>query len=52
MFATHRFTTFAGTALLAGALGLAAFATAGTAVAVSSIDDAFLTDITSAGHLL
>ena len=49
MFATHRLTTFAGTALLAGALGLAAFASAGTAVAVSSVDDAFLSDITSAG---
>jgi Protein of unknown function (DUF732) len=49
MFATHRLTTFAGTALLAGALGLAAAATAGTAGAVSSVDDAFLNDITSEG---
>jgi hypothetical protein len=49
MFASHRFTKFAGTALVAGALGLAAVATAGTAGAVSSTDDAFLTEITSEG---
>jgi hypothetical protein len=49
MFATHRLATFAGTALLAGALGLAAVATAGTAGAVSSVDDAFLNDISSEG---
>ena len=49
MFASHRFTKFAGTALVAGALGLAAVATAGTAGAVSSTDDAFLTEISSEG---
>jgi uncharacterized protein DUF732 len=49
MFATHRLTKFAGTALVAGALGLAAVAAAGTAGAVSSTDDAFLTEITSEG---
>jgi len=49
MFATHRLTTFAGTALLAGALGVAAVATAGTAGAVSSVDDTFLKDISSEG---
>ena len=31
MFASHRITKFAGTAIVAGALGLAAVATAGTA---------------------
>jgi hypothetical protein len=46
MFASHRFTKFAGTALVTGALGLAAVGTAG---AVSSTDDAFLTEITSEG---
>ena len=49
MFASHGFTKFAGTALVAGALGLAAVATAGTAGAVSSTDDAFLTEISSEG---
>ena len=49
MFATHRFTTFAGTALVAGALGLAAVATAGTAGALVSVDDAFLSEISSEG---
>jgi len=49
MFASHRFTKFAGTALAAGALGLAAVAAAGTAGAVSSTDDAFLTEISSEG---
>ena len=49
MVATHRFTKFAGTALVAGALGLAAVAAAGTAGAVSSVDDAFLTEISSEG---
>jgi hypothetical protein len=49
MFATHRLTKFAGTALVVGSLGLAAFAAAGTAGAVSSADDAFLTDISSEG---
>ena len=49
MFASHRITKFAGSALVAGALGLAAVATAGTAGAVSSTDDAFLTEITNEG---
>jgi hypothetical protein len=49
MVATHRFIKFAGTALVAGALGLAAVAAAGTAGAVSSVDDAFLTEISSEG---
>ncbi len=49
MFSRHRFTEFAGTALVAGALGLAAVATAGTAGAVSSTDDAFLTEISNEG---
>ena len=49
MFASNRITKFAGTTLVAGALGLAAVATAGTAGALSSTDDAFLTEITSEG---
>src|SRR5262249_33356926 len=49
MFATHRLTTFAGTALLVGALGLAAVANAGTAGAFRSVDDGFLNDISSEG---
>lgn len=49
MFASHRFTKFAGTALAAGALGLAAVATAGTAGALSSSDDTFLREITAEG---
>ena len=49
MFASNRITKFAGSALVAGALGLAAVAAAGTAGAVSSTDDAFLTEITSEG---
>jgi len=49
MFASSRLTKFAGTALVAGALGLAAVATAGTAGALRSTDDAFLTDISSEG---
>jgi hypothetical protein len=49
MFASPRFTKFAGTALVAGALGLAAVATAGTGGAVSSVDDAFLTEISAEG---
>ena len=49
MFASHRITKFAGSALVAGALGLAAVATAGTACALSSTDDAFLTEITNEG---
>jgi hypothetical protein len=47
MFATHRLTTFAGTALVAGALGLVAVAAAGTAGAVSSTDDTFLREISA-----
>src|SRR5262245_510360 len=43
-----RFTKFAGTAVAATGLGLAALATAGTASA-ASVDDAFLADIRSAG---
>jgi hypothetical protein len=49
MFATHRLTKFAGTALVAGAFGLAAVATAGNAAALSSTDDSFLTEISSEG---
>jgi len=49
MFATARLTKFAGTALVAGALGLAAVATAGTAGAVSSTDNTFLTEISAEG---
>jgi hypothetical protein len=49
MFATHRFTKFAGTALVAGALGLAAVATAGTAGAISSTHDTFLREISAEG---
>jgi hypothetical protein len=49
MFASHRFTKFAGTALVAGALGLAAVATAGTAGAISSTDDTFVREITAEG---
>jgi hypothetical protein len=49
MNASHRFTEFAGTAVVAGALGLAAIATAGTAGAVSSVDDAFLSEISAEG---
>jgi hypothetical protein len=49
MFARHGVIRFAGAAIVAGAFGLAAFAAAGTAGAMSSADDNFLTDITSAG---
>lgn len=49
MFARTGITTFARTAVVAGALGLAAFATAGTAGALMSADDTFLTDITAEG---
>jgi hypothetical protein len=48
MFATQHFTKFAGAVLVAGALGLAAVAAAGTAGAVGSLDDdTFLTEISS-----
>ena len=49
MFSQHRFAKFAGTALVAGGLGLAAVATAGTAGAISSTDDTFLNEITAEG---
>jgi hypothetical protein len=49
MNASSRFTKIAGTALVAGALGLAAVATAGNAGALRSTDDAFLNDIKSEG---
>ena len=46
---THKVVKLAGTALVAGALGLAAVATAGTAGALRSADDQFLTEIASEG---
>jgi hypothetical protein len=49
MFASNRLTKFAGTALVACAFGLAAVTNAGTAGAVSSTDDTFLTEISSEG---
>jgi hypothetical protein len=49
MFAQYGVTKFVGTAIVAGALGLAALATAGTAGAVSSADDTFLTEISTEG---
>ena len=49
MFTRNGVTKFAGTAIVAGALGLAAFASAGTAYALSSADDNFLSDITAEG---
>jgi uncharacterized protein DUF732 len=49
MFAQYGVTKLAGTALVAGALGLAALATAGTAAAVSSANDTFLTEISAEG---
>jgi len=49
MFARKAAATFAGTALIAGALGLAGLTAAGTASAMSSADDTFLSDITSEG---
>jgi len=49
MFTRHGVTKFAGTAIVAGALGLAAFASAGAASALSSADDNFLSDITAEG---
>ncbi|BBY31454.1 DUF732 domain-containing protein [Mycolicibacterium sediminis] len=47
--ATHLFRTVAATAVAVGALGAAVLGTAGTAGALRSVDDAFLTDITSEG---
>ncbi len=49
MFATHRVTKFAATAIAATGLGLAAFAGAGTAGALSSTDDEFLSNISDEG---
>ena len=49
MFAQYGVTKFVGTAIVAGALGLAALATAGTAGAISSVDDTFLTEISNEG---
>jgi hypothetical protein len=49
MFARKGVTKYASTAIVAGALGLAAFATAGTAGAMSSVDDTFLSQITAEG---
>jgi hypothetical protein len=49
MFAPRNLTKFAGTAIVAGALGLAAVATAGTAGALSSVDDTFLKVISAEG---
>jgi hypothetical protein len=49
MFATNRFAKFAATAVAATGLGLAAFATAGTASALGSADDSFLSQLDSAG---
>ena len=49
MFARNGVTTFAGTAIVAGALGLAAFTTAGAAAAMSSADENFLADISAEG---
>lgn len=48
MFA-HQVTKLAGTALVAGALGLAAVATSGTAGALRSADDTFVKAITAEG---
>jgi hypothetical protein len=48
MFA-RQVTTLAGTALVAGALGLAAVATSGTAAALRSADDTFVKAITAEG---
>jgi hypothetical protein len=47
MSARNGVTKFAGTAIIAGAFGLAAFAAAGNAAAMSSADDNFLADITA-----
>jgi hypothetical protein len=49
MFATHRVTKFAATALAATGLGLVALASAGTASALGSADDSFLSRLDSAG---
>ena len=49
MIASARLATFAGTALVVGTLGLGAVAPAGTAGAVSSTDNTFLTEISAEG---
>lgn len=49
MLTRNGVTKFAGTAIVAGAFGLAAFASAGTASALSSADDNFLADISAEG---
>jgi hypothetical protein len=49
MFATHRVTTFAATVVAASGLGLAVLAGAGTANALSSPDDEFLSNISDEG---
>ncbi|MFI5510545.1 DUF732 domain-containing protein [Mycobacterium sp. NPDC051804] len=49
MFTRNGVTKLAGTAVVASALGLAAFAAAGTASALSSADDNFLSDISAEG---
>ena len=49
MFTRNGVTKFAGTAIVAGALGFAAFAGAGTAAALSSADDNFLADLSAEG---
>jgi hypothetical protein len=49
MTALNRLITFAGTALVAGALGLSAVATAGTAGALSSVDDTFISGLDAEG---
>ncbi|WP_006247339.1 DUF732 domain-containing protein [Mycolicibacterium tusciae] len=49
MFVRNGVTKFAGTAIVAGSLGLAAFASTGTAAAMSSADDNFLSDLSAEG---
>jgi hypothetical protein len=49
MFTRNGVTQLAGTVIVAGAFGLVAFATAGTAAALSSTDDTFLTQISEVG---
>jgi hypothetical protein len=49
MFARHAVTTLAGGALIAGTLGFAALAGAGTAGAMSSANDTFLAEISAEG---
>lgn len=49
MFATHRVTKFAATAIAASGLGMVAFAGAGTANAFVSVDEEFLAAISDEG---